>query len=91
MSHTIRNKTKLVNRVRRIQGQVEAIERALETGAECGEVLQRIAAARGAMNGLMSEVLEGHIHEHLLAPSAAAKDGTAFAGDLIDIVRAYLK
>ncbi len=87
----MRNKTKLVNRVRRIQGQVEAIERALEAGAECGEVLQRIAAARGAMNGLMSEVLEGHIHEHLLAPSGFSKDGTAFAGDLIDIVRAYLK
>lgn len=91
MSHTIRNKTKLLNRVHRIQGQVEAVERALEEAAGCGEVLQRIAAARGAMNGLMSEVLEGYLREHLLSSTERAKGREDFADDLIGIVRAYLK
>ena len=56
MSHTIRHKEKLLKRIRRIRGQVEAVERALETGKECSDVLHAISAARGAMNGLMSEV-----------------------------------
>jgi len=34
------------------------LERALEAGADCAPVLQQIAAIRGAVNGLMSEVLE---------------------------------
>lgn len=90
MSHTIREKVKLVNRVRRIQGQVDAVLRGLESEAECGEILRRIAAARGAMNGLMSEVLEGHIRQHVLVEAKAA-DRKMFADDLVDIVRAYLK
>jgi FrmR/RcnR family transcriptional regulator, repressor of frmRAB operon len=91
MSHTIVQKAKLINRVRRIQGQVEAVIRALESEAECGEVLQRIAAARGAMDGLMSEVLEGHIRQHVLAPTRKPLERERFAGELIDVVRAYLK
>jgi FrmR/RcnR family transcriptional regulator, repressor of rcnA expression len=62
MTHTIREKAKLLNRVRRIRGQVEAIERALEQEVGCADVMQLIAAARGAMGGLMSEVMEDHAH-----------------------------
>ena len=90
MAHTIQNKTKLLSRVRRIRGQVEAVERALEGGKACSEVLQCIAAARGAMNGLMAEVLEGHIHMHIADP-ARGRDRLKGADELIDIVRAYLK
>ena len=91
MSHTIRDKTKLLNRVRRIRGQVDAITRALESEAECAETLRLIAACRGAMNSLMSEVLEGHIRVHLMQPNGSG-DARELAGDqLIDIVRAYLK
>lgn len=61
MSHTVREKQKLLNRVRRIRGQVEAIERALEEERGCNDVLQQITSCRGAMNGLLAVVLEDHI------------------------------
>jgi DNA-binding FrmR family transcriptional regulator len=90
MSHTIRDKAKLLARVRRIKGQCEAIERALEAENECGETLQLIAGARGAMNGLMAEVLEQHVVSHVLnGPTSRARDEAA--GELVDVVRAYLK
>ena len=91
MTHTIRAKSKLLNRVRRIRGQVEALERALEQEAECGDVLRLIAAGRGAMNSLMAEVLEGHVRAHVF-PEASPGSGQADAAeDLIEVVRAYLK
>ena len=90
MAHTIRDKPRLLGRVRRIRGQVEAVERALEEGKACADVLQCIAAARGAMNGLMAEVLEGHIRVHVADP-ARVKDRVKGADELIDVVRAYLK
>ena len=91
MTHTIRGKSKLLNRVRRIRGQVEALERALEQEAECGTVLRLIAAGRGAMNSLMAEVLAGHVRAHVF-PKASPGSGQADAAeDLIEVVRAYLK
>ena len=65
MPHTINAKRQLLTRVRRIKGQSEALEKALEQEIECAAILQQIAAIRGAVNGLMAEVLEGHIREHL--------------------------
>ena len=92
MSHTIREKNKLVNRVSRLRGQIEAIERALEQEVECAEVLQLIASARGAMNGLMAEVLEEHIRMHVVDPSCEPDAEKARgAEELIDVVRSYLK
>jgi DNA-binding FrmR family transcriptional regulator len=89
MAHTTREKHKLLNRVRRIRGQIEALERGLEDEVPCGEVLRLIAAARGAMDSLMGEVLEGHIREHALVGGSA--EARAAAGELVEIVRAYLK
>jgi FrmR/RcnR family transcriptional regulator, repressor of frmRAB operon len=92
VSHTIREKNKLVNRVSRLRGQIEAIERALEQEVECAEVLQLIASARGAMNGLMAEVLEEHIRMHVVDPSCEPDAEKARgAEELIDVVRSYLK
>ena len=67
MPHTIKGKKPLLARVRRIKGQAAALEKALEEEADCSAVLQQIAAIRGAVNGLMAEVLEGHLREHLNA------------------------
>ena len=89
MSHTIRNKTKLLLRVRRIRGQVEGVDRALEREQECGDILRLIAAARGALDSLLAEVLEGHIRAHAL--SGSRRDRGVAADELVDIVRAYLK
>jgi DNA-binding FrmR family transcriptional regulator len=91
MSHTIKGKVKLLNRARRIRGQVEALERALESERECGEVLRLIAAARGAMDSLMAEVLEGHIREHATAAHGSPTAALTAADELIELVRAYLK
>ncbi len=91
MTHTIREKTKLLARARRIRGQVEAIERALEAEAGCAEVLQVVASVRGAVNGLMAEVIEDHVRCHVTAPSLAANKRARGADDLIEVVRAYLK
>jgi DNA-binding FrmR family transcriptional regulator len=90
MAHTIRDKTKLLARVRRIKGQCEAIERALAAENECGTVLQLIAGARGAMNGLMAEVLEQHLNSHVLT-AATSRDRDEAASELVAVVRAYLK
>ena len=91
MSHTVRGKEKLLNRARRIRGQVEALERALEGERECGEVLRLIAAARGALDSLMAEVLEGHIREHATSDHTNRAEALSAADELIDLVRAYLK
>jgi len=90
--HTIREKNKLLARVRRIRGQVEAIERALETEIGCADVLQVIASVRGAMNGLMAEVMEDHIRFHVVDPAREPNSQRAQgAQELIDVVRTYLK
>jgi DNA-binding FrmR family transcriptional regulator len=91
MSHTIREKAKLLARVRRIRGQVEAVERALEAEAGCADVLQVIASVRGAVNGLMAEVIEDHVRCHVVAPSLAANKRVEGADDLIEVVHAYFK
>lgn len=87
-----KKKKKLLNRVRRIRGQVDAIERALEQEAECSDVLHNISACRGAMDSLMAEVIEGHIRLHVLDPHRAPTDEQEQAADdLIQALRAYLK
>ena len=92
VSHTAREKTKLLNRVRRIRGQIEAVERALEQEIGCADVLQLIAGARGAINGLMQEVMEDHIRMHVVAPGPeCSAERTQAAEELIDVVRSYLK
>jgi DNA-binding FrmR family transcriptional regulator len=92
VSHTIREKSKLLNRVSRLRGQIEAIERALEQELDCAEVLQLIASARGAMNGLMAEVMEDHIRQHVIDPAIEPNSSRARgAEELIDVVRSYLK
>ncbi len=90
--HTVREKKKLTSRIRRIRGQLEAVERAIEEEKGCFEVLQTVAAARGAMNGLVAEIVEDHVRFHVLDPDAkpTAKQARA-AEELIDVVRAYVK
>ena len=88
MSHTSREKLELLNRTKKIVGQLEAVQRALDEDEPCAEVLQRLAAARGAINSLMGELLEDHIRNHLPQNSKSAEEA---AEDVIGIVRTYLK
>ena len=92
MAHLVHDKKKLLNRVRRIRGQLDAIERELEEERDCTTTLQTIAACRGAMNGLMAEVLEGHIRFHVVDPDAKPTSKRAAATqELIDVIRTYLR
>jgi FrmR/RcnR family transcriptional regulator, repressor of frmRAB operon len=92
VSLPVREKLKLLNRVRRIRGQVEAVERALAQEIGCADVLQVITAARGAINGLMGEVMADHIRKHLINTAPNPDVGTVNAAEeLIDVVRSYLK
>jgi FrmR/RcnR family transcriptional regulator, repressor of frmRAB operon len=87
----LRDKRGLVNRVRRLRGQVDAIERALDSEASCSDLLQRITAARGAINGLMAEVLEEHVREYLVPMDGRAESRQADAAEeLIEIIHSYL-
>ncbi len=90
--HTIRDKQKLLDRVRRIRGQVEAIERALESEAGCEKIMHQIAGVRGATAGLMAEVIDDHIKSHLVdAEKHPGALDTAAAEELMAVVRTYLK
>lgn len=91
MPHTVRDQKKLLTRVRRIKGQTEALEQALERETECAAVLQQIAAIRGAVNGLMAEVLEGHIREHLGPEAVSPKERREDLEQVVGVLRSYLK
>jgi DNA-binding FrmR family transcriptional regulator len=92
MSHTIKGKAKLLGRVRRIRGQIEAVERALEAELGCADVLMLVASVRGAVNGLTAELMEDHIRNHVVDPAHEPDTKRAQgAADLIDVVRTYLK
>jgi DNA-binding FrmR family transcriptional regulator len=90
VSHTKREKLKLLNRVRRVRGQIEAVERALDDEQGCANVLHLIVTARGALSSLMTEVIEDHIRLHVVDPVKDTERSRG-ADELIDAVQAYLK
>jgi FrmR/RcnR family transcriptional regulator, repressor of frmRAB operon len=90
LSHTTKNKKKLLSRIRRIRGQTDAIERALEGDGECEDILQLVASCRGALNGLMAELIEGHVRFHVLSPEQKTLPSQLEAAeDLISLVKRY--
>ena len=91
MPHTVKGKTQLLVRVRRIKGQTEALEKSLDQGSECSAVLQQIAAIRGAVNGLMLEVLEGHLRDHLATPALPDAQRQEDLAQVVSVLRSYLK
>lgn len=92
MTHTIENKAKLLARIRRIKGQTEAVERALEAETGCAEILMLVASMRGAITGLTGELMEDHIRLHVADPDSDPDPVRAKgAAELINVVRTYLK
>lgn len=90
MAHTIRGKSKLQARVRRIRGQVEAIERGLETEIGCADILQLVASVRGAMNGLLVELVEDHLRNHVIEVKSH-EERERGGQDLIEVIKSYVK
>jgi FrmR/RcnR family transcriptional regulator, repressor of frmRAB operon len=93
MSHTTQEqeKRKLLARIRRIRGQLDAVERALEEDATCAALLQQITACRGALDSLVAEVVEDHIRDHMIDPKASRDDPRSRAAEeLVEIVHSFL-
>ncbi|MES1974249.1 MAG: metal/formaldehyde-sensitive transcriptional repressor [Pseudomonadota bacterium] len=91
MSPVEKEKKKLLNRLKRMRGQIEAIERAVEENSECARVLRQATACRGALDGFIAEVIEDHIREHLIDPASPPDSPRrAAAEELVEIVHAYL-
>ncbi|MDW6021808.1 metal/formaldehyde-sensitive transcriptional repressor [Mesorhizobium sp. BAC0120] len=90
MSHLVTQKPKLLARVRRLRGQLDAVERALEADIGCADVLMLVASMRGAINGLTAELMEEHLREHVLSAPDDAARATGVA-ELGEVIRTYLK
>jgi DNA-binding FrmR family transcriptional regulator len=91
MPHTPEEKKRVLARIRRVRGQLDALETALTQGAECGPVLQQIAAMRGAVNGLMAGVLEGHLREEFTNMVDTTETQKSSIDEVITLIRTYLK
>ncbi|MCQ9422505.1 metal/formaldehyde-sensitive transcriptional repressor [Pseudomonas sp. LJDD11] len=91
MAHTVKGKKQLLTRVRKIRGQANALETALEDEKDCVAILQQIAAIRGAVNGLMAEVMDGHIRDHLGDAELSAEQRQVEIEQISTLLRSYLK
>jgi FrmR/RcnR family transcriptional regulator, repressor of frmRAB operon len=90
LSHTTKDKNKQLGRIRRIKGQIEAIERAIQGDGDSEDILQLVASCRGALNGLMAGLIEGHVRFHLLPPPAQVNTSQLEAAEeLIAVVKRY--
>jgi DNA-binding FrmR family transcriptional regulator len=92
MSHLTRQQPRLLARIGRLRGQIEAIERAVAEGHPCGEVLNLVASVRGAVNGLTAELIEHHLRDHVADPDHDPDPARAQgAAELISVIRTYMK
>lgn len=91
MAHTTRERRRLKARVARLRGQLDGVARALDEERGCGEVLQQVAAIRGAVTGLMAELLEGHLREHVAAGRATPAARRQAADELVLALRRYVR
>lgn len=94
MPHSSAEKKRAIARLRRIRGQVEGLERAINAGTDCGAILQQIAALRGAVNGLMASILDSHLHEEFTQVAVdpkIRKQHQASIEQVIALVRSYFK
>ena len=91
MGHIAANKDSLIKRVKRIAGQLQAVERALESDLDCAKTLHLVAATRGAINGLMEEIIEDHARAHVADPSLNAEQRSQGVEELLEAIRRYSK
>ena len=92
MAHTAQEKRDLLVRVNRIQGQLQNIKESIAGEKECAEVLQQIAACRGAMGSLLTQIIEGEIRFHVLTKNTKANSREMKAAEnLVQILHRYIK
>lgn len=90
MAHTTKDKAKIISRINRIKGQLDAFSKAVESDQDCYQNMQLLTSCRGALNGLMAEVVEGHIRDHIVE-AENKKEASESGEDLIEIMRSFLK
>jgi DNA-binding FrmR family transcriptional regulator len=86
MSHLHADNDELLNRVRRIAGQVQAIERALQAKADCGKTLHLVA-----LNGLLEQIIEAHAQFHVADPGLSDEQRQTGVNELLKAIRQYSK
>lgn len=91
MGHVSANKDSLIKRVKRIAGQIQALERELEADADCAKTLHLVAATRGAINGLMEAIIEDHARAHVADPSLSEEARSKGVEELLEAIRRYSK
>ena len=91
MANPDRSSRRLLNRIRRIAGQVAAVERGLSADAGCSEMLLLVAAVRGAVNALMNEIIAEHLNQRVAKSGLSNADRAAAAEELIAVIRRYSK
>lgn len=91
MPYNDREKKQAITRVRRIKGQLTALEQAIEEGTECGVILQQLAAVRGGVNGLMAVILESYLKEEFPDNGSRTDSQRKSIDETIAIVRSYLR
>ena len=91
MGHVISSKDNLLKRVKRIAGQIQAIERALDSDDDCSKTLLLVASTRGAINGLMDEIIEDHAREHVANPTLSNEERAKGVDELLEAIRRYSK
>jgi DNA-binding FrmR family transcriptional regulator len=91
MTHLVSDRRKLLDRVHRIAGQVAAVERQLQGDADCSTTLQLVASVRGAVGGLMEELIESHVREHVARPGLTDPERSAASEELLALIRRYGK
>ncbi len=92
MSHVVEQRKKINGRIKRIKGQLEAVEKGLNEGKDCYTVLQTLSACRGGLNGLIGELVEDHIKEHMMKkPNQPKTDQDKAALELIRLIKTYWK
>ena len=91
MGHTAANKDDLLKRVKRIAGQIQAVQRALESDDDCAKTLHLVAATRGAINGLMDEIIEDHARAHVANPALSDEERNKGVEELLEAIRRYSK
>lgn len=90
MAHTSQDKLKLVSRLKRLQGQIGAAQTSVEAGEDCYKILMTLSSARGALNGLMGDIVEGHIREHVVG-AKNTPDAAEAGEETIEILRSFWK
>ena len=91
MAHIDKNKNALLTRIKKIRGQTNALENALEKEPDCIAILQQVAAIRGAVNGLMNKILEDHIRLHVGQAGLSDEERANETEALILVLKSYLK